>query len=57
MKKKKVLRGMLITLLVLAILVSAGYLYTQFHGAILLPGYLPVFKIIFEKWQPLKTLF
>lgn len=32
MKKKKVLRGMLITLLVLAILMSAGYLYLYDHG-------------------------
>lgn len=32
MKKKKVLRGMLITLLVLAILASAGYLYLYNHG-------------------------
>lgn len=32
MKKKKVLRGMLITLLVLAILMGAGYLYLYNHG-------------------------
>lgn len=32
MKKKKVLRGMLIVLLILVILVSAGYLYLYNHG-------------------------